>query len=597
MDENIRKDDELFSSLGKAKKRKKRRVVITVIVIVLIIAVAVGIAFVTLRKKVRTNFSSQVGEVVTAQVKTGNISTTVSGTGMLKNVDIKQLSVPKGVDVDEVFVTVNDTVKEGQLIATVDSRTVLAAMADIQSQIEALDKKLNTAGSDYVNDYISTRVPGRVKAVYAASGDDVAGVMYRDGALALLSLDGYMAVDVPDVKLPVGTRVAVILEDGSEIAGVVDDVFSGSAVVLVTDDGPRLGETVTVNSPDGGKLGEGQLYVHSPLRITGVMGTVELCYVVENQKIYDNGLLFTLTNTEYNNNYNSLLKDRSELEEKLQKLLSLSQNGGLVAPYDGTICSVEYEEKDEDEVVTTTTTTTTSAAASSYSAFFAASAASQSTAANMMTTTTSSTDANSDKIKICTICPDITMEIDISVDESHILALEEGQDAEVTISSISEDEVFNGKVTKISRSASTSNAGVTKYTATVTIDKTPKMLAGMSASVYVRITGKDGALVIPLDALHQTSSTSFVYTSYDNELHQFGGTVEVTTGLSNSSYVEIESGLKEGDTVYYTDTSRDIFAYMMSGGRSHSRGEGMPSEGFSGNSGGRSGGPGGMPRG
>ena len=265
----------------------------------------------------------------------------------------------------------------------------------------------------------------------------------------------------------------------------------------------------------------------------------------------------------------------------MQKLLALSQNGGLVAPYAGTICSVEYEDKDDDEVVTTTTTTTSAASASSYSAFFGMSSASADTSA--ATTTTTSTAVDTDKIKICTICPDLTMEIDLSVDESHILALEEGQDAEVTISSISEDEVFNGKVTEISRSASTSSTGVTKYTATVTIDKTPKMLAGMSASVYVRITGKDGALIIPIDALHQTSSTSFVYTSYDNELHEFGGMVQVTTGLSNSSYAEIESGLKEGDTVWYVDNSNNIFAYMMSGGRHSDRGGGMPSENHGGN--------------
>lgn len=595
MDENFRKDEELFSSLGKAKKRKKRRVVVTVIVIVLILAVAVAVTVTTLKKRVQSNFSSTEGNIASAQVKTGSISTTVSGSGTLKNVDIKQLSVPKGVDVDEVFVSVNDTVTEGQLIATVDSRTVLAAMADIQSQIEALDKKLNTAGSDYVNDYISTRVPGRVKAIYAAPGDDVAGVMYRDGALAVISLDGYMAVDIEAQRLTVGTRLAVVRADGSETAGVVDDIYSGKATVLVTDDGPMLDETVTVNSLEGERLGEGQLYVHSPLRITGVMGTVEQCYVTENQKVYNTGLLFTLTNTEYNNNYNSLLKDRDELEEKLQKLLALSQNGGLVAPYDGTICSVEYEKKDEDEVVTTTTTTTSAAAASSYSAFFAASAASAD--AMSKTTTTSTATDTGDKIKICTICPDITMEIDLSVDESHILALEVGQEAEVTISSISEDEVFSGKVTEISRSATTSNSGVTKYTATVTIDKTPKMLAGMSASVYVRITGKDGALIVPLAALHQTSSTSFVYTSYDSELHEFGDMVQVTTGLSNSSYVEIESGLKEGDSVYYIDNSNNIFAYMMGGGRQSGRGGGMPSEGFSGGHGGMNGPGSGMPRG
>ncbi len=44
--------------------------------------------------------------------------------------------------------------------------------------------------------YISASVSGRIKKIYAAAGDSVSGVMYEHGALMLLSLDGYMAVDI-----------------------------------------------------------------------------------------------------------------------------------------------------------------------------------------------------------------------------------------------------------------------------------------------------------------------------------------------------------------------------------------------------------------
>ena len=581
--EKIRKDEELFTSLSKKKKRKRRRIVFTVILIVLVLAVGLSYTVTRLRKKVDTKFNEDKDEVISAQVKTGSISTTVSGSGTLTNVDIKQLHIPKGVDVDDVLVSVNDTVEEGEIIATVDSRTVLAAMSDVQAELVELDKKLNDAGSDYVNDYISTGIPGRVKKINAAVGDDVASVMYKYGALAELSLDGYMAVDIEPGSLAKGTQVKVLREDGSEIKGLVNDLYAGKAIVVVSDDGPVLNETVTVMSVDGDKLGEGELYINSPLRITGVAGTIQSCYVAENQKLYSSGLLFTLTNTEYYNDYYSLLKDREELEDTLQELLALNMNGGLAAPYSGTICSVEYEVKDEDEVVTTTTTTTTSGAASYYSAFFGGS-----DTASDMTTVTSSSDKD-ENIKICTICPDLTMEITLDVDESDILTLELGQKAEVTISSISSDETFEGTVTEISRSATTSSSGVTKYSAVVSIDKTEKMLSGMSAEVYVSIQGKDNALIIPVDALHQTSSTSFVYTSYDKENKEYGGRVEVTTGLSNSSFVEISSGLKEGDTVYYVEKETFKFPNFSSfgnmGGMTGGMG-GRPGGGYSGRPGG-----------
>ena len=164
----------------------------------------------------------------------------------------------------------------------------------------------------------------------------------------------------------------------------------------------------------------------------------------------------------------------------------------------------------------------------------------------------------------------------------------------VYISSISDDEAFDGTVTEISRSASTSSSGVTKYSAVVSVDKTDKMLSGMSASVYVTIQGKENALIIPVDALHQTSSTSYVYTSYDYENHEYGGRKEVTTGLSNSSYVEISSGLSEGDTVYYVEKEDNAFPDFggMGGGPG-----GGDMGGFGGGSGGNMGGFGGGPGG
>ena len=79
------------------------------------------------------------------------------------------------------------------------------------------------------------------------------------------------------------------------------------------------------------------------------------------------------------------------------------------------------------------------------------------------------------------------------------------------------------------------------------------MLSGMTASVSVRIEGVDDAILIPIEALHKTSDGAYVYTSYNEEYQEYGGKVDVVTGLENSTYVEIKSGLSVGDTVYYTE--------------------------------------------
>lgn len=167
------------------------------------------------------------------------------------------------------------------------------------------------------------------------------------------------------------------------------------------------------------------------------------------------------------------------------------------------------------------------------------------------------------------------MSVTIDVDESDILSLELNQIADITVRSIGE-EVLSGVVTEIDK---TDSSGA--YTAVITLDKVEGMLPGMTASVDVRIEGVDDALLIPVDALHQTSSGYYVYTAYDEETENYGGKVDVVPGLSNSNYVEIKSGLEEGDTVYYTE-AQDFFSSMgfgMMPGGMGSSGGGMPSFG------------------
>ena len=153
-------------------------------------------------------------------------------------------------------------------------------------------------------------------------------------------------------------------------------------------------------------------------------------------------------------------------------------------------------------------------------------------------------------------------------------------------------DALSGEVTQIDKTDASGS-----YTAEILLDKVSGMLPGMTASVDVRIEGVDDAILIPADALHQTSTGYYVYTSYDEQTQEFGGRVDVIPGLSNSNYVEIKSGLSEGDAVYYTkaETFGGMFGGMdfgsMPGGRGNSgsgssnAGGGMPNFG-GGNSGG-----------
>lgn len=487
--------------------------------LVLAMIAVVGVSF--LQRRIREQFASSQGEVLSYEVTTGSISTVVSGSGSLTDVDLNSITVPEGVEITEVKVKTNQAIAKGDILATVDMASVISAMADLQTQIEDLDEQLSDAEDDAASTTIYAGVTGRVKAIFGEAGASVADVMYEHGALALISLDGYMAVDIETDALTVGDGVTVKLSDEEEITGTVESVVGGKATILVTDNGPEYDEAVTVLNDEDTVFGTGNLYIHSALKVTGYAGTIASVKTSVNKKVSDTTKLFTLEDTSYSANYNSLLRERADLEETLLELLTIQRDGAVLATADGSVYSVDYSDDAATAVVTVST--------------------------------------------------DEKMTVTISVDESDILSLELGQTVTVSVPSVSEDS-FAGTLTEINRTSSSSGT----YSAVIEVEKVEGMLSGMTASVSVRIEGVDDAILIPIEALHKTSDGAYVYTSYNEEYQEYGGKVDVVTGLENSTYVEIKSGLNVGDTVYYTEQESGFGNFGGMGGFPGGNGGQMP---------------------
>lgn len=517
-------EDQLVTMHKNARKRKKRKLFITLAVVFIAVITVIVTAVLVLRSKVRSQFAStDASEVQSAEVTIGNIRTTVSGSGTLSVNDLEEILLPDSVQVTDYYVAVGDHVENGQLIATVTNASLMSAMSDIQEELDALDEKIADASGDTVSSAITAGATGRIKAVYAEKGEDVVSVMYEHGALILLSLDGYMMTEISSDSLSAGDTVEVTLSNGSTVDGLVEKQKDGIATILLTDNGTVYQDTVTVKDGDGTELGAGILDIHNSMSIVGYAGTISAVKVSENDKVAVGGTLLTLTDTETSANYDSLLKEREELEEQLNQMIKVYKEGGICAAASGTV----------DALADTDTTSTG---------------------------TINGGQSVSETTVVAAISPDTTMAITISVDETDILSLEAGQEASVTIDSIGE-ETYRGTVTEVNTTAS-SSSGVTSYSAVISIEKTEQMLSGMSASVVITIQGSDDALLIPVEALHQTSSEAYVYTEYDEDSGEFSGMKEVTVGLSNSTYVEITEGLEEGDTVYYTTVQDNGFGGM-----------------------------------
>lgn len=183
----------MFHKGRKVKKSKKKKI-ISLIVVVAVAGTSGAVVYRKVRRPVAA--STEVSKVQTAEVKKGNISNTITGTGNLELDDAEAVSIPSGLTIGDVLVESGDYVSAGTVLANVDSASVQTAMDEIQSELEELDEKIRTCQEDEDANAVVSSVSGRVKAIYVEEGSDVADIITEKGALIELSLDGYMAVSI-----------------------------------------------------------------------------------------------------------------------------------------------------------------------------------------------------------------------------------------------------------------------------------------------------------------------------------------------------------------------------------------------------------------
>lgn len=147
------------------------------------------------------------------------------------------------------------------------------------------------------------------------------------------------------------------------------------------------------------------------------------------------------------------------------------------------------------------------------------------------------------------ITADEEMTVQIQVDELDIRTLETGMAATVTLDALPGSS-FTGAITAINPYGENSG-GNTKYTVTVTLPRDEKMRSGMNASVKIT-TGVSGTVpTVPAAAVVFDAGKSWLYTGYNEKTDTLTDPVEIQTGLSDGTLVELLSGLPEGSSFYY----------------------------------------------
>ena len=381
-----KKQEKKADKIDKGSKKKKQKTK-AAIAVVLVAAIAAGGVFTFRSKGKKTQASGSL--VMESKVQKGNLSQTVEGTGTLENADSTDVKIPVGLKIKKVKVSEGDEVKKGDTLATVDRTSLLAALAQTQTDLDDVNNQLGDEADSDTSKYVESSVDGRVKKIYASKNTDAADTVLEKGALMLISLDGKMAVKMDTtVSLTVGQEVKVVLSSGSSVTGTVTKSDDEFCTITVTDKGTKYNDKVTAYTSSGTKIGTGKLYINKEAKVTATSGTVSSILVSENEYVSEGDNLIKLKGDFQSEEYLSLESEKEDLEEKLASLLKIAKNNTITADSAGIITEINVSEDSESGSASDSSSSSSSSSSSGSSTGNSSSAAATGTSANVSAATT-----------------------------------------------------------------------------------------------------------------------------------------------------------------------------------------------------------------
>lgn len=563
------------------KKSGKKKWILAGIVV---LAVAGGAFYMQNQKKASKMANAQAGKQNTAEVTKGDLISSLSSSGTISAKDTYEITSLVEGEVVEANFEEGDQVEKGQVLYRIDSSSVNSQLNSSQNSLERANKKYqealddyNEAVSDYSGDtYKSTRT-GFIKSLNIEVGDNVS----NNTMIASIYNDQTMKIKVPFLSneatsIAQGAQAVVTLTDtGEQITGTVtavsnmDEVLDGGRMVRyvtveVANPG-GLSSQLTATVSVGEFLGSGEATFTAATDTTmsaslsGVNGSVEVesLLVHEGDYVTVGTPIFKIKSKDVQDilqSFEDSVDSAKAQVEQAQSSLDSTQdnvdNYTITAPISGQIITKSVKVGDKI-----------------------------------------SRNSGSSDTTLATIYDMSELTFEMSVDEMDISSVAVGQSVSVTADAYS-DRTFSGTVTNVSLKGSQSN-GVTNYPVTVTLDSDANgvLLPGMNVDGVITVGESKDTLMVPSGALMRGNRVYIKDDSADaSDTPQKGNVpagfkaVEVEIGLSNDDFVEIKSGVSEGDTVYVEESSgksTDMFQMGGPGG-----GMGGPGGGYGGNGGG-----------
>lgn len=145
-------------------------------------------------------------------------------------------------------------------------------------------------------------------------------------------------------------------------------------------------------------------------------------------------------------------------------------------------------------------------------------------------------------VQLFTIHNTEKVKVNLSVTKYDVQKLAVGQVAEIKIN----DKEYTGSVAKISRIASVNPSGASVVDVEIHIDNPDEsVILGMEAKVSVQTAEEKDILLIPSVSVNYSSEGIFCYVLADGKIEKR----EIETGISDEEFIQVLSGVKEGEKV------------------------------------------------
>lgn len=434
-----------------------------------------------------------------------------------------------------------DTIQKGDVLYVIDSSDVEGDLESAQLSVSQAQRSYDDA-ADARN--VRTKIGGEVSSFAVAAGDAVqAGqtvATVRDTSVMLLAVD-FPAAEAQ--SFAVGQAAQVMPDTTFEVLNGTIRSVSGADP---SGDASLMTCTVTIAVPNAGSLTTAQAavaqvngvsslnsahfaYQREETVVAAASGTVsELC-VREGSTVRQNDVLLRITGKDLDKQAQNAADNLRSAELRMSSAERNISHYTIDAPISGTI--VDKKVKAGDKL-----------------------------------------SANDTAMQnLCTIYDMSYLEMKLNVDELKIRSLEVGQEVDITADALP-GETYKGVISSILVAGTTAN-GSTSYPVTVRIDDMGELLPGMNATAKITTASVKNVLALPNAALVRGS---YVLVTRDSPSAANAETsmtapdgyvyVKVTTGISDDDYIEVKSGLQEGDTIAYDNSSvsaTDFYSTMM----------------------------------